>query len=701
MEILSTTKNFNKTVLVLTESTFGIALQLAEQGLTRELTHFLNNVNNEKNEQGDTSAEGLNIIKSPLVIRSAQIGQREIVEYLIKCFSNIACIRVWPLGATNSTAIHEATEHGHLDILKFLIQSGVSVNHRKDHNGYTPLHSAICSRKGNSQERIVQYLINHGANVNALDIENNSPLYTAVHKIVSGVCGKENKWLQRIVQLLLDSGACISHAAVDGRTMLHLIARKNSRTSQLVLNMLLESKPDDVWKLLLTPSKGRKYTELSALLYAAEWKNKPFIDFITSQPQCPPDIAADVLLALSTSMSAYPIQMVRELWERALQNRKRGRLAELQFSTDSEECKNRVEISTLDEVAQLTSAPSASSNSIELHYQFLMMCERIFGKGSRATIQFLWSLGHKLCENSKFAEADRLFLRALKMMQLNLTGEYDQPGCYTDYHSLLSTFDREVIENQSLMKEIARMLSANYKPDFRQYVRYELEIAKHLQSDSVSKLTQVLYQALSLLAAWSYDQQKLNNTAIVPKEISELGQELVTRCTTEQSLLTQASFIAETQKPCILSDEHNSYISFMVDTIFQWGVGSINAMDSKGKRPLHVAAAPSNVLCNTNGALKGVSVISLLVENGAHLDAVDSEGCTAYGACSDQPECKAITALSSPLPLMCLTSHAVVATQISYTDLTCIPLHIIHFIKLHDPRVKKNTFEHKLSDTFM
>ena len=683
------TEDLNKIALVLTESTFGIASRLAEQGQIKELSCFLNNV---QNEPGDLLVEeGSNIVKSPLVIRAAQNGQQEVVEYLFRSFSNIVCptvTRAWPLGARNSTALHEAAQQGHLDIIKFLIGSGVSVNCRKDpHTGYTPLHSAVCSRKGDSQERIVPYLLNCGADVAALDTENKSPLYTAVHQIVCGVCGIQNKWLLTIIQLLLDAGADISQAAVDGCNALHLIARKKySRTSQLVLNMLLQSRPDEVWKLLLTPSKGHDCTELCALLYAAEWKNKRLVDFVTSQPQCPPDTAADALLALSTSISSRPVQMIRELWERALQTRKRGGLADVRFP--AEEYGNRVEVSDLEEVARLT---SASSDTTKIHYQFLMMCERIFGQGSRATVQFLWSLGHELCENSRFAEAERLFRRALETMLLNLTGGYDQPGCYVDHHYQFSTFDREV---QSLQKDIAGMLSANYRPDFRQYAKYELEIAKHLQTDSASRLTPVLYQALSLLAAWSCGQQKLNSTAVIPEEISELGQELVTRCTAEQSLLTLITSIA-IQKPRVLSDEHD-HISFMVNTILQWGASSpIHAMDSKGKRPLHVAVAEPDSSCNSSTS-REATIVSLLVENGAHLDAVDSEGHTAHEACSNWPELKAITALSRPLPLICLASRSVVATDIPYTDLKCIPQHIIDFIKLHDPNVKRTNFEHKM-----
>lgn len=687
MEVLSANEAPDKIVLVLTESTFGIVAKLAEQGQIKELRNFLSSV---QNEPSNLLAKGLSIIKSPVVIRAAQSGQKDVVEYLSRSFSNIVCptaTKVWPLGASNSTALHEAAQQGHLDIVKFLIGAGVSVNCRKDHTGYTPLHSAVCSRKGGSQERIVQYLLNCGADVTALDIENKSPLYTAVHQIVCGVCGIQTEWLLTTIQLLLDSGADISQATVEGRSVFHLIACKNySRTSQLVFNMLLQSKPDEAWKLLLTPSKGRDCTELCALLYAAEWKNKRLVDFITSQPQCPPDAAADALLALSTSSSSYPVQMVRELWERALQTRKRKKFADVR--NPAEEYKKRVEVSNLDEVARLA---SVSSNATELHYQFLIMCERIFGQGSRAAVRLLWSLGHELCENSRFAEAERLFLRALKMTLLNLTGEYDQPGCYVDCDYQFSTFDREV---QSLQKDIARMLSANHRPNLIQYAEYELKIAKHLLTDSASRLTPVLYQALSLLAAWSCGQQKLNSTAIIPEEISELGQELVTRCTTEQSLLTLVTSIA-TQKPHILSDERD-HILFMADLILQWGPGSsINAMDTKGKRPLHVAVANSDSFCNGNTSGEA-DIVSLLVENGAHLDAIDSEGHTAYETCSDWPEPRAITALSRPLPLMCLASCSIVATHIPYADLKCIPQCIIDFIKLHDSNTKRTKFEHKM-----
>ena len=140
----------------------------------------------------------------------------------------------------------------------------------------------------------------------------------------------------------------------------------------------------------------------------------------------------------------------------------------------------------------------------------------------------------------------------------------------------------------------------------------------------------------------------------------------------------------------------------MAKKIFHWEAGSlaINAMDYSGDRPLHEAINQSGehvrTKCIHKTGAKRIHFISLLVNNGAHLDAVNSYGRTADQTYWLSPEIKAIVAPPKPLPLTCLASRAVVAGGIPYNDLTCIPSHMKAFVALHDRNAKRCNFLHSI-----
>ena len=71
----------------------------------------------------------------------------------------------------NITAAFRACETGNLDMLKEFISIGIDVN-MKDQYGYSLLHKAVREEHIN----IVEFLIENGADVNAEDLAENTPL---------------------------------------------------------------------------------------------------------------------------------------------------------------------------------------------------------------------------------------------------------------------------------------------------------------------------------------------------------------------------------------------------------------------------------------------------------------------------------------------------------------------------------------------
>ena len=693
------------TWLILDTDSFSKLIQLAEKGRLGELSCFVKDaLRGKENDEESQPFSQLAIMRSPPVVHAARYGHQHVVEFFTQNFSNIISDgnnRV----QSDSTALHEAAHWGHLGVIKFFVDSSISVDCNNCRDGCSPLHSAVIG----GSEGAVQYLLTKGADINAANSQGFSPLFEAINTHVQGVYGRDQKWLCDVVQLLLNSGADVCQVADDGRTVLHLIAKANSSTSLQLLKTFLQSNPDSAWKALTTPSKGKKCAELPVLLYAAEWMNKRFIDAVTSHPNCPPGIAADALLALSTtSICPYPIHVVRELLDRALEIMQ---CAEKQ-QNPTDLCRYKAEVCRLRTACQLISAAIESGDTIELHYQYLNVRQGVLGPGSRATIQSLWQLGHDVCKKNRFVEAEQLYLKALEMMLLNVTGEYSQPGCYTCHNDLYSILDRE-FSRLTLREEIVHMIHCNYTPKYDQFVQYGLNITKHLLAKQYLTMD-TPHQLLSLLGVWAYGEQKSSKTD-TKLVIQQLGRRIVT----EESFLTILYLcFGYWEPPYIPASEHDEYISFMIDTTFQWESDSadsaidamdcreagsptctpdpINAMDCNGKRPLHVAvtmAPTSHPVCK-HTSIEEINVVAMLVDNGAHLDAVDSEGKTAYEICPD-PSVWKIIIPPSPPSLICLASRAVVSHGIPYRNLKCLPRCIVSFIMIHDPNTERAPFEHR------
>ena len=99
----------------------------------------------------------------------------------------------------------------------------------------------------------------------------------------------------------------------------------------------------------------------------------------------------------------------------------------------------------------------------------------------------------------------------------------------------------------------------------------------------------------------------------------------------------------------------------------------IDSLDKHGKRPLHVAVQSGKP-----------ELVSLLLEFGAHLDAVNRDGSTAAEVVGHKNSgIQAIFSDFLPLPLACLASQTIVGAKMPYKTLN-LPLHIINYIKLHD-----------------
>ncbi|XP_007433269.1 B-cell lymphoma 3 protein [Python bivittatus] len=184
------------------------------------------------------------------------------------------------LDRNGQTALHLACEHGSLCCLQELLDGSPTPLDLEARNfeGFTPLHLAV----GTSSRDIVLALLDHGADVDAVDIKSGrSPLLHAV----------ENNNLD-MVELLLQHGANVNAQSYGGNTALHAASGRGLLD---MLRLLVRNGADGSLK---------NYHNDTALMVA---KNKRAIDILrgkavrpVAQPENSPDGSSPTISAASS-----------------------------------------------------------------------------------------------------------------------------------------------------------------------------------------------------------------------------------------------------------------------------------------------------------------------------------------------------------------------------------------------------------------
>ena len=141
---------------------------------------------------------------------AARLGFRDLAEHLIAEHPEYANTR----GGYHETAIHAAALAGQADILSLLIQHGGDVNDRYEHpRQYTPL--LVASEYGRLEAG--NFLLNHGADINARDVFNDTTLmYATIRGHVE------------FARMLLERGVIIDLRGYKCQTALHYAVKKDS-----------------------------------------------------------------------------------------------------------------------------------------------------------------------------------------------------------------------------------------------------------------------------------------------------------------------------------------------------------------------------------------------------------------------------------------------------------------------------------------
>ncbi|XP_052772153.1 poly [ADP-ribose] polymerase tankyrase-1-like isoform X2 [Mya arenaria] len=139
------------------------------------------------------------------LLEAAKAGDMEVVRKLIAAHPHAVNCR--DLDGRHSTPLHFAAGYNRVAVVEYLLQHGADV-HAKDKGGLVPLHNA-CSY---GHYEVTELLIKHGACVNVADLWKFTPLHEAAAKGKFEIC-----------KLLLKHGADVNKKNRDGNTPLDLV----------------------------------------------------------------------------------------------------------------------------------------------------------------------------------------------------------------------------------------------------------------------------------------------------------------------------------------------------------------------------------------------------------------------------------------------------------------------------------------------
>ena len=662
-------------------------------------------------ERTETPSDGeLPIARCWAVVRATVGGHTEVVRYFVNNFSDIVptsplvgfqmkhvlrkkyglqkskelpncCTegKVWHRHSPPAIALHWAASTGNVEVLRILVSAGASVDW-KDELSRTPLHWAAYFRR----DKAVKYLLSCGAQVNAVNFHGITPLMDCLK-------GVPFHSQMETVHLLTGHGADITVQTAEGATVFHIIATLPPEESCRLLAMLVRC---DKWRaipLLFHPPENSRYSLLPALLYAAQEDKKEFVEYVISHFDCDPALKADAVLGLSTHCTE--IENIRKLWERAFHIREESG-AGVTVQPLIETYGNRREITNWEEAKRLLECPYGGvitdAGREDLHYQLAIMQERIFGLGNPHVIEFLWSLAAQLCYSGHHRSSERFYLRGLELLLVSLG-------------SRRYAIDLCISTNQP-QSEISFMIRCNHVPDFSRYVKLYLgalslisEVSggmdkSQFRRDQLAEFCNYLAEmAFLVLCTWAYFSHQNSASEELQQEITDLGRQLLERASFVlcYSLLDVVCKTTEWVKP----SERGHYKHFIQTTLLSWAklAHAFDAVDSNGQRPLHLLLSSMNP---NNDLLK------LLLENGAHVDAVNYFQKKAIGLFHDfqrpssLPEIEPLLAPASPLSLTCLAAKAVVASKVPYQSMDSVSPRVKRLASLHDPNAPRGQFIH-------
>ena len=591
--------------------------------------------------------------KSPLVL-AAQQGHLNVVLYFLDNFADIIDINYEmsivraqkdDKNVHDATGLFAAILGSHNDVVKFLISRGADVC-KASRSGCTPLH--IASELGNVN--VLNFLIMNGADINQLNLLGRNALWIAAG---------ENRL--EAMEFLLESGASSVQVDIIGYTAMHIAADKGHGP---IITALFKSGVSPLFAV--ANPRDKDYVPCPLFLAAAN-NHTLAVDLFINRDDCPKACKSDAILLLAMhSIFKRGLDLLKANIEFGLRLREESNVTVI-YPEPHKVFGYRQEIKNREELRALWGTPEFMTES--LYYQCLLVEERCIGIKSTITIAFksYFKIAAIFITAKKYPEGEALTVNALESIishceRLLL---YLQQDFFEEMLNALARLHFWVI------RSIVRLINEGYLPQFDRHIDC-LNRALYIyavQSSVKIPSWKFVTCGLRLFSLWlssiesETDKSRKNERVI---ECRALGEKFVANhLYIDQTTLLHLELVrvdlALTDLK-ILSSHLQDIL--LIDSLLKWGADeAINMMDNFGRRPIH--------------SVKGRLLFELFVSYGAHPDAVNSFGGSAYDALNFNSDC------SVPLSLACYAARKIVAEKFPYLFLD-LPSSIKDFIQLHD-----------------
>ena len=564
-----------------------------------------------------------------------------------------------------------------LTLVKTLVKLGADVNLKTACCGQTALHLALTSYGTEEAIAIVRYLMGRGAEVNAQDACGNTPLALLIHR------GEKSK-KEELVNLLLSRKVKIDLLNNAGLGPLHYASFHNEAWAVKRL-LAMGAAP------MFDTDEDRKYKATSPLYLTS---SEEVAGIFTSQLSCPVSCKIDSLLLLGATESAIERGRHRRLWHQALTLREGHSV----FPSEVHNIGKQTEMKTVEEFRnEMENTDALPTAQVVLVRE---RCFRYFGD---------LSILRQMMKTYLFEEevVRTHFFKQLIHCLKNTSFPHWLISIELQWKRELAHFTRYVYVGTAVVcnpySEGERSLEdsgsleqfAGLCIDLLEALEYHYNHMLCTKGISLTKeLKEFVWSPLNMFVRWYellFDQgmvseckalQPLKNSIqrLVDKNMLFLGTSLLHFF---PGFFSESPHAMDVYELILQSDGVEPYV---------------NMVSKEGHRPLHcVAQSPCKRVVSDiyrfyrdeeeesqkdddSAVERKVSLILSLVENGAHLDAVNCLGHTIWNCSPD------LTRLlpPAPRPLACLAS-SVIVESIPYKLLDSVPPRLKHLIDLHNP----------------
>ena len=655
---------------VLSESQYRNVCQLAVEGHLHDLKTILSEACSEQQASiaPETLVPWLSCDTAPLVL-AAQHGHTAIVKYLIdllpyQCFLD-HCATVFDIASRGDelhhvTALNAACIKSYLPIVDLLLKRNAS-HGVPDCTGATPLNEAAF----HGRVDVVNLLCQHGTDLHVLNDFGWEPLHVATFK--------NHK---QVFDSLVQNGVDCTRVTVDGLSVLHIAAaRGHIGIVKTILKQSVNLDPlkRDIEKGMLIPSP---------LCLAAAYGYQSIVNLFCRLQDCTPlHIIDSQLLSGTSNLMKHDYQTTLAVWQKAVKLREQSHP---EFTSNFQQYSHgQSEVKTTEDLLKLC-GPSNPSHQANMWYQALVIWERCIGFRDMTYWNILISAATTLRHLQMFEEVELMFIRGTKLVDKYLipqlvAGHILPQNFEVFYQSWVQDALLYNCLNDSKTFRVDNV--GPYVPNFPAYLPYIFN-AIDVTASRFCALTDLygcekraplflLKTVLQLFLVWLYliDTQHPKIPALSNSECYKHGVEFVAKFI----VLADGNTLLH-----LLLDHQFPHLNILLESLLQWGGDRALNMHYKG------------VLCLHKACLSGCSpkTVEILLNYGAHFDAVDQQGRTLLEIVRvTHPQLQAEFELfRAPQPLYCLSAFAVIRSGAPYQHMECLPLAVKSFLAMHDKR---------------